>query len=96
MHEENEWDQIADADNAEGQIQRVMRQEMMDVFKQLKIGKTPGSSEVNAETIPASGDVGIEILMEPYRRTLDGNGMLADRATSVAIPIIYGKGEITN
>ena len=32
MNEENERDQIADADTAEGPVERVMREEIMEVF----------------------------------------------------------------
>ena len=46
--------------------------------------------------IPASGDVGIRVLMELCHRILDGKGMPADWATSVAIPIFKGKGDIIN
>ena len=81
MDEENEWDQIADA--VEGPIERVMREEIMEAFKYLKIGKTPGPTEVYAEMILASGDVGIRVLMELCQRILDGKGMPEDWATSV-------------
>ena len=33
MTEENEWDLIADADTVEGPIERVMREEIVEVFK---------------------------------------------------------------
>ena len=42
MNEENEWDQISDADTVEGPIERVMREEIMETFKYIKIGKAPG------------------------------------------------------
>ena len=38
--------------------------------------------------IIVSGDVGIRVLVQHCHRTLDGIGMPADWATSVAIPII--------
>ena len=53
MNEENEWDQIADADAVEGPIERVMREEIMEAFKYLKIGKATGPTEVHAEMILA-------------------------------------------
>ena len=46
MNEENELDQIADADTVEGPIERVMREEIMEAFKHLKIGMAPGPTEV--------------------------------------------------
>ena len=44
----------------------------------------------------ASGDIGIRALMEHCQRILDGKGMPADWASSVAIPISKGKGDIMN
>ena len=61
INEENELDQTADADTVEGLIERVMREEIMEAFKHLKIGKAPGSTEVYPEMILASGDVGIRV-----------------------------------
>ena len=78
MNEENEWDQIADADTVQGPIERVMRDEIMDLFKHLKIGMAAGPSDVYAEMILASGDVGIRVLMEPCHKMLDGKGMPED------------------
>ena len=54
MNEENDWDQLADADTVEGPIERLMREEIMETFKYLKIGKAPVPKEVYAEMIPAS------------------------------------------
>ena len=62
MNEENEWDQIADT--VEGPIEREMREEIIEAFKYLKIGKTPGPTDVYAEMILASEDIGIRVLME--------------------------------
>ena len=41
MNKENEWDQIADADTVQEPIERVLREEIMEAFKHLKIGKAP-------------------------------------------------------
>ena len=68
-----------------------MREEIMEAFKYLKIGKAPGPKQVYTEMILASGDVGIRALVEHYHRILDGKGMAEDWATSVAIPIFKGK-----
>ena len=68
-----------------------IREEIMETFKHLKIGKAPGASEVNAELIVASGDIGIRVLMELCQRILDGKRMPADWATSVTIPILREK-----
>ena len=71
-----------------------MREDIMETFKYLKIEKAPEPTEVYAEMIIASGDVGIRVLMEHCHRILDEKGMPEDWATSVAIPIF--KGDIMN
>ena len=96
MNEENEWDQIADADTAQGPIERVLREGIMEAFKHLTIGKALGPTEVYAEMILASGDVGIRVVMEHCHRILDVKGMPEDWSISVAIPIFKGKGDIIN
>ena len=89
MNEENEWDQIADT--VEGKIERVMREEIMEALKHLKIGKAPGPTEVYEEMILASEDVGMRVLMELCQRKIDGGEMQEDWATTVAIPILKEK-----
>ena len=64
MNEENVWDKIADADIVERRIERVTREEIMEVLKYSSIRKVPGPTEVYAEIILASGDVVIGVLME--------------------------------
>ena len=63
----------------------------MVAFKHLKIGKASEPTEVYAEMILVSGDVGFGALMELCHRTLDGKGMPEDWATSVVIPIFERK-----
>ena len=91
MNEKNKWDKFADADVVEGPIERVMREEIIEAVKYLKIGMAPGPTEVNAEMILAGGDVGIGVLTEHCHRILDGKGMTEDWATSSSIPIYKGK-----
>ena len=71
MNEENEWDQIADADTVQGPIERVLRERIMEAFKHLSTVMASEQSEVDAEMILASGDVGIKVLMELFQRILD-------------------------
>ena len=68
----------------------------MEAFMHLTIGKAPWTTEAYAEMILASEDVGIFVLMELRQIILDGKGMPANTATTVAIPIFYGKGDIIN
>ena len=46
--------------------------------------------------ILARGDVGIRVLIELCQIILNGKGMPTDLATSIAIPIFKGKGDIMN
>ena len=62
----------------------------------MKIGKAPGPTEVYAEMILVSGEVGIRALMKPSHRIVDGKRMLGNCSTSVVIPIFKGKGDIMN
>ena len=62
---------MEDADNVDGPNERVMREEIMEAFKYLKIGKAPGPAEVFAEMILASGGVGIRVLMKLCHIILD-------------------------
>ena len=64
MNQKNVRDQIADADTAEGPIERVMREEIVATFKHLKIRKAPRQLVVYAEMILASWDGEIGVLME--------------------------------
>ena len=66
----------------------------MEAFKHFMIRESHWPPEVYAEIIPASGDVGIRVLMERCLRILDKKGMPADWATSVAITIFAGIGDI--
>ena len=96
MNEDNELDQTADADVVQGPIERVLREEVMEAFKHLKIGKASGSSEVYSEMLLANGDVVIRVLMELCHYLLDGKGMPADWATSDVLAISKRKGYIMN
>ena len=62
MNEGIECDQIADT--VEGAIERLMREELMEALKHLKIGKATGQSEVYTEMILASGCIEIRVLKE--------------------------------
>ena len=78
MNEENRYDKIADEDTGEELIQIVMRYEIMVALKHMKMGKAPGPSEVHAEMIVTSRDVGNRILTELFQRILDEKGMPVD------------------
>ena len=66
-----------------GPIEEATREEIMEAFKHLKIGRAHVPSEVYGEMILAREDDGIRVLMEPCQKILDG--MPADGASRVAI-----------
>ena len=57
----------------------MMREEIMEAFKYLKIVKAHRPTEVYTEMILDIGDHGIRVLMEHCQRILDGKGMPEDR-----------------
>ena len=91
MNEENEWDQIVDANAVEGPIESVMREDIMEAWKYLKIGMAPGPIEAYAESIQTIEDAEMRVLMEICRRIPCGKLMSEDWAISVAIPVFRGK-----
>ena len=60
----------------------------------MKAGKATGHSKVSAEMIAASGEIGIGVMVELSQGVLDGRGMPDDWASSVAVPIFKGKGDV--
>ena len=56
-------------------------------------GRATGPSEVSAEMIVASGEIGIGMIVELCQGVLDGRGMPDDWALSVVVPIFKGKGD---
>ena len=60
---------------------------MAIAIKVMKPGKAAGPSEVCAEMISASGEVGVSVMVELFQRVLDGKGMRNEWQTSVLVPI---------
>ena len=92
MKGENEWDQKVEADLVEGPGERVSREELVKALGKMKAGKAAGPSEVGVEMIAASGEIGIDVMVELCQSALDGRGMLDEWALSVVVPIFKGKG----
>ena len=67
---------MAAASAVEGPIKNVTSEEMAIVIKMMKPGKAAGPSEVCAEMISASGEVGVSMIVELCQRVLDRKGML--------------------
>ena len=94
MNEENKWDGVVDVDVVQGPIESVTREEVMTAIKAMKAGKAAGVSEVVAEHIDASGEVGIDVITEMANRVLDGKGIPDDWRHSVLVPLYKGKGDV--
>ena len=80
MNKENDWDHVTAASMVERPIKNVTREEMAIAIKVMKPGKAAGPSEVNAESISASREVDVNVMVELCQRVLDGKGMSAVRA----------------
>ena len=80
----------------EGPIENVTCKEMAISIKVMKPGKVAGPSEVCAEMISASGEVGVGVMVELCQRVLNGKGMPDEWQISVLLPIFKGKRDVTN
>ena len=77
-------------------IKNVTQEEMAIAIKVMKPKKAAGPSEVCAEMIYVSGEVGVNVMVELCQRVLDGKGMPDKWHTSVLVPIFKGKGDVKN
>ena len=75
MNKENNWDHVTGAIMVEGPIRNATREEMAIAIKVIKPRKAAGPSEVCAEMISASGEVGVSGMVELCQRMLNGKGM---------------------
>ena len=64
MNEENDRDSNVEGDAVEGPVVCVSREEVLQALNEMTIGNAPGPSEVSLELIAASGDVGIQMMVE--------------------------------
>ena len=79
-----------------GPIKNVTREEMTIAIKVTKPKKAAGPSEVCAEMISASGEVGVSVMVDLCQRVLDGKGMPDEWQTNVVVPIFKRKGDVSN
>ena len=96
MNEENEWDQNVQADLVEGPPERVSREEVVKALGKMKAGKAAAPSEVSVEMIAASGEIGVDVMVELCHSVLDGRRMPDEWALSVVVPVFKGKGDATS
>ena len=74
----------------EGPVKRVIREEVLKALGKMKAGKAAEPSEVCDEMIAASGEIGIDVMVELCQSVLDGRGMPDEWALSVVVPIFKG------
>ena len=86
MNKENEWDQNVKAELVEGPVERVSREEVVKAIRKMKVGKAAGPSEFSDEMIAASGEIGIDVMVELCQGVLDGRGMPDEWVLSVMVP----------
>ena len=96
MNKEDGWDHVTAASMVEGPIKNVTREEMAIAIKEIKPRKAAGPSEVCAEIISASAEVGVSVMVELCQRVLNGKGMPDESQTSVLVPIFKGKRNVKN
>ena len=53
---------------------------MLKAIREMKVGKAAGPSEVSAEMIVASGEIGIGVMVELFQGVLDGRRVPDDWA----------------
>ena len=75
MNKENDWKHMPEASMVEGPIKNVTHKKMAIAIKVIKPGKAVEPSEVCAEMISASKEVGVSVMVELCQRVLDGKGM---------------------
>jgi len=64
MNEENEWGQNVQVNLVEGPAERVSREEVVKTLGKMKAGKAAGPLEVSVEMIAASGEIGIDVMVD--------------------------------
>ena len=81
------------AEFVEGSVERVSREEVVKVIREMKVGKAAGPLEVSVEMIAASWEIRIGVMVELCQGVLDGRGMPDDWALSVVLLIFKEKGD---
>ena len=88
MNEQNEWNHMVETDVVEGPVEKMARNEIMEVMQKMKSGKATRSSEVSVEMIVASGEIRIKVMKELCQRVLDGKGcLMSGKLYGVIVPI---------
>ena len=63
MNEENQWDHMVETDVVEGPVENVARNEIVRAIQKMKSGKATAPSEVSVETIVASDEIEVKVII---------------------------------
>ena len=85
MNKGNNWDHVTAASMVEGPIKNDTHKEMA-IIKVMKQGKAAGPSEICAEMISGSGEIGVSVMVELCQGVLDGREMPDEWQTNVLVP----------
>jgi len=92
MNEENKWDHKISAEVKEGPADCIRMTEVRAVLKKMKRHKEPGLSGLVAEMMQATGDIGIQRILDLCNGIVKGS-IPEDWKSSVVLPIYKGKGD---
>ena len=81
-------------DLVEGTVEKVSREEVVKALGKMKAGKAAGPTEVTVEMIAASGEIGIDVMVELCQSVLDGRGMPDEWALSVVMSELCKIGDV--
>ena len=93
LNEENVWDQKVDSNVKEGPECSITRAEVETALKKTKSGKAPGQSGVVTEMLKASGEIGVEWLVDLCNSVIRERKIPEDWRRSVLVPVYKGKGD---
>jgi len=93
MNEENEWDHKISAEVKEGPADCIGMAEVRAVLKKMKRHKAPGLSGLVAEMIQATGDIGIQWILDFCNGIVKEGSNPEDWKSSLVLPIYKGKGD---
>ena len=92
INKENDLDHVTAPSIVEEPIKNANCKEMAIAIKVMKARKAAGPSDACADTIFASGEVGVSVMVELCQRLLDGKRM-PDEWKNVLVSIFKEKGD---
>ena len=93
MNEQIEWDHKISAEVKERPADCTRMAEVRAVLKKMKRHKAPGLSGLVAEMIQATGDIGIQWILDLCNGIVKEGSIPEDWKSSVVLPIYTGKGD---